>query len=172
MSEKCGQLLALLGRYTGDPQRLRDAVVALDLDPRDIEGEAGLADVPAIVATGRHGHSMPCCGFPVPSRTPRIADWVRSKVRPGNPARRVAQARDLLRSLDQFDVPDRPWDQAGRLLHGMARTPGHSVLERYADGVAVCRRWVGLAHLRPATPRTPRRLRRRTGHRLRGPGAR
>ncbi|GLY50501.1 hypothetical protein [Lentzea sp. NBRC 102530] len=219
MSETRERLLALLTRYDGDPHRLHDEVVALDLDLRDIEttvlggrfepmtpllgaarwlishgaddrlrllglklldGAAEPADVQEITSLARvpalrRFAVQVLVRVPGAERTavrlaedagerylvirrlithtdPWIADWVRAHCGDGSVARRVAEAHDLLGLLDQFDVPDRLWDQAGRLLHGMSRAHGYSVLHEYADAVAACRRWVELAHLRPATP--------------------
>ncbi|MFD4672465.1 hypothetical protein ACFWNN_22255 [Lentzea sp. NPDC058450] len=219
MTEPREQLLALLVRYTGDPRRLHDEIVALDPDVRGIEttafggrfepmaplldaarwlisrgtddrlrllglklldGAAEPGDVQDIVSLARapalsrfavrvllrvpgaertaiqlaedagerHLVIRPLITHP----DPWIADWVRAHCGDGSVARRVAEAHDLLALLDQFDVPDRLWDQAGRLLHGMSRTHGYSVLHEYPDAVAACRRWVALAHLRPPTP--------------------
>ncbi|WP_394619530.1 hypothetical protein JNUCC0626_10650 [Lentzea sp. JNUCC 0626] len=216
MSETREQVLALLAQYDGDPRRLHDEVVALDLPPVEdfvfynfaepeppvvdaarwllshgaddrvrflglhlIARAAELTDVPAIVAAGQSPVAARCAfdallripgaeqdaidvaegaraeGRPIspPSQHPHplVRDWIRERVRPGAPSRRVAIAQDLLGLLDQFDVPDRLWDQAGRLLHGMAWTRSYTVLHAYPDAVAACRRWVALAHLRPAT---------------------
>ncbi|MCX2948783.1 hypothetical protein [Lentzea sp. NEAU-D7] len=162
-----------LSRSTDDRVRL--------LGLRLLEGEAELGDVPDVIAAATnpglarvavqvlvkiegaehdairfaeehsgdalHAAVRVLIGHP----DPQVRDWVRSHGGRGSIARRIAESHDLRGLLDQADVTDRLWDQAGALLYGMSRAHGYSVLHEYQDAIAVCRRWVELAHLRPAT---------------------
>jgi hypothetical protein len=137
LSEQELALADLLARLADAPE-----LTPQDLDENDIirltEGRPRDAVGRAVRALIRHSD-------------PQVRDWVRSRSSHGRVARRIAEAHDLRGLLDQFDVTDRLWDQAGALLHGMSRGHGYSVLHDYQDAIAVCRRWAELAHLRTVT---------------------